>query len=62
MLKGNCVIEINDKKYNFDEGSAMICEPHDIHRVENRSEKEIEILVFKINKPQSSDDTEWIEE
>jgi quercetin dioxygenase-like cupin family protein len=58
-LEGQCSIFINDVEYIAKPGDAFICEPGDKHNLWNRSDAEFKILVFKIDRPVTDEDTEW---
>lgn len=61
ILKGNATLNINGEDYMAGPGDAFICSPGDKHNLWNKSDKYFELIVFKINMDEKSDDTEWFE-
>jgi quercetin dioxygenase-like cupin family protein len=61
VLDGETVIHINGIEYHAKPGDAFICEPKDTHFLWNKSDKAFRLIVFKYNKDEHSDDTEWLE-
>jgi quercetin dioxygenase-like cupin family protein len=59
ILSGEPTLEINGVDYKTVPGDTFICSPGDIHAVKNHFHTDTEILVFKINYPEDSEDTEW---
>lgn len=59
ILEGETIININDVDYLAKAGDAFICSPGDKHFLWNKSNKEFKLIVFKINMPKNSDDTNW---
>lgn len=62
ILEGETIINIQGKDYLAKAGDAFIMEPKDEHFLWNKSDKDFKLLVFKINMPEETDDTVWIEE
>ena len=58
ILRGECLIVVNGREYLSKQGDAIICEPHDVHYLWNKTDKEFELVVFKINYPGNTD-TQW---
>ncbi len=61
ILEGETIININGIDYLARPGDAFICEPGDKHFLWNKTNKDFKLVVFKIDKDEASDDTEWIE-
>lgn len=59
ILEGNATLTINGKAYVAYPGDAFICEPGDQHSFHNETGSEFRLVVFKINKDESSEDTVW---
>lgn len=60
VMHGDVAFSINGEARRLKEGDMMMTEPNDIHRVENDSNKDFQVLVFKTNA--GKDDTFWEEE
>jgi len=50
VVEGEGVFIFNDKKYKVGPGSIFLCEPKDVHGMENDSMKELVFLIFKTNE------------
>lgn len=61
VTEGEALIHIGGNEFLAKSGDAFICEPGDKHFLWNKSSKEFRLVVFKINKDENSDDTEWVE-
>lgn len=61
ILKGETVITINNQDFLAKPGDSFICEPGDIHNLWNKTDKDFELVVFKINYPEGDEDTKWLE-
>lgn len=61
ILEGETIITINGVDYSAKAGDAFITEPRDVHNLWNKSDRDFKLLVFKINMPDNTDDTKWIE-
>lgn len=63
ITKGLCTITVNGQDFEVAEGDSMICEPNDIHNLWNKSDKDFELVVFKINYPKENpeSDSYWID-
>src|SRR5689334_667660 len=61
ILEGYCIITINNQDFDAKVGDSFICEPGDTHNLWNKSAAEFKLVVFKINLPENSDDTNWVE-
>lgn len=57
ILEGEAIWRINNKDYKVKPGDAFIIEPGDIHQADNDSDKDMKVLVFKIDLPK--DDPDW---
>lgn len=61
ILQGEAYFYLNNIEYFVKPGDALIGSPKEAHFVWNKSDKELHILVFKIDMPEDSDDTQWSE-
>src|SRR5260370_29470964 len=61
ILEGECSIFINGKEYLSTSGDAFIASPGEPHQLWNKTNKDFKVVVFKINMPEDSEDTEWLE-
>lgn len=61
-LEGECSIFINGQEFIAHPGDAFIASPRDRHQLWNKSDNPFTLVVFKINLPEGTDDTEWLEE
>lgn len=61
LLEGEVTFVVNDKVFEMHAGDAIIHPHGETHFVWNKTDKPAKILVFKINFPENSDDTEWLE-
>lgn len=61
ILEGKTSVFINDNEFLAHPGDAFIASPGDKHQLWNKSDKPFRLVVFKINMPEDSDDTEWLE-
>jgi quercetin dioxygenase-like cupin family protein len=61
IISGESILNINNKEYPVKPGDAFICEPKDKHFFWNKTNQELKLVVFKINKDENSEDTEWVE-
>lgn len=59
ILEGECSIFINNKEYVATKGDSFVCSPGDTHYLWNRSDKEFKLAVFKIDRPEEDEDTNW---
>jgi quercetin dioxygenase-like cupin family protein len=59
ILRGECSIFINEKEYIAKPGDSFVCEQGDEHYLWNKSDEEFELVVFKIDRPQDNEDTNW---
>lgn len=57
ILEGESVWIVNGVRYNVKPGDSFIIEPGEAHQADNRGEKDMKVLVFKINLP--ADDEDW---
>lgn len=62
VLEGEAVFTFNGQALLAQPGDAFITPPGDIHKVWNKTDKNFKLIVFKINVPSDTDDTEWMEE
>lgn len=62
VLEGECSIFVNGEEFVASPGDGFIVSPKDKHQLWNKSDKPFILVVFKINMPESTDDTEWLEE
>jgi quercetin dioxygenase-like cupin family protein len=60
MLEGECTILYNNEDVLVNTGDSFIYEPQDVHYHWNKTDKDVKILVFKLDFPEQ-DDTVWIE-
>ncbi len=60
-LEGECIINLEGKDFFTKKGDAFVASPGDRHFLWNKSDKEFRLLVFKINMPENSDDTNWLQ-
>lgn len=61
LLEGEAHFFVNGEDHFMRPGDAIIHPHHETHAVWNLSDKPCKLLVFKINLPEDSDDTEWLE-
>lgn len=61
ILQGEAHFFVNNVDYFVKQGDALIGSPKETHFVWNKSNKEVHILVFKINVPENGEDTNWHE-
>lgn len=61
VLEGVAEVFLNEEKFDAKPGDAFILEPGEKHHIMNRSEQDFKIAVFKINLPEDSDDTVYVE-
>ena len=47
FVDGDGVMIINDKKYDAPQGSVFLCEPKEMHNIQNNSSKPIKIVFIK---------------
>jgi len=62
MLEGECKIVVNDQVFNSVVGDSFISSPGDTHYLWNQTDKDVRVLVFKINLPENDEDTQWFSE
>lgn len=60
IFEGETTININGKDYHAKAGDAFITSPGDVHNLWNKTDKDFKLVVFKINMPEDSDDTNWL--
>lgn len=56
ILKGHATWIVNGKQYKVKPGDAFIISPHDIHSVQNETNTDCDVLVFKLNLPETDAD------
>ena len=61
LLEGEAHFWVEDKEFIMTPGDAIIHPHGEKHAVWNLSDKPCRLLVFKINLPEDSDDTQWEE-
>lgn len=62
LLEGETSFFVNDQEFVMQVGDAIIHPKGETHFVWNKSDKSCKLLVFKINFPEGTDDTTWLEE
>ncbi|OGK62964.1 hypothetical protein A2334_01885 [Candidatus Roizmanbacteria bacterium RIFOXYB2_FULL_38_10] len=62
VLEGETLVSIDGKEHVAKPGDAFMTHPDDRHYLWNKSDRDFKLLVFKINYPEDSDDTDWLEE
>jgi mannose-6-phosphate isomerase-like protein (cupin superfamily) len=62
IVEGETIISINGKDHLAKPGDAFINHPGDKHSLWNKTGKDFKLAVFKINMPDDSDDTVWLED
>ena len=56
VLQGEAIWKINNVDYKVKLGDSFIIEPGDIHQADNMSDRDMKVLVFKINLPLGDED------
>ncbi len=58
VVKGEGVFIFNEQRYKVEPGSIFLCEPRDVHGMENDSTEELVFLIFKTNE--TDGDSVWL--
>lgn len=58
VITGDCHMFINDEELLLKQGSFLLVEPGDVHRLHNPGPQEFRLLVFKTNA--GAADTFWV--
>lgn len=61
ILSGQAIYYVNDIPHDMTKGDMIVDEPEESHYIDNQSDEDFVLVVFKINMPQDSDDTTWLE-
>ena len=61
ILEGEAIININDMDYPAKPGDGFICSPGDVHNVWNKTDRDFQLVVFKINLPEGGEDSNWLD-
>lgn len=61
ILEGETSIFLNGKEYVSHSGDAFIASPGEKHYMWNKTDKDFKVLVFKINMPETDEDTVWLD-
>ncbi|MCL4364571.1 cupin domain-containing protein [Patescibacteria group bacterium] len=56
ILEGDAIWRINGVEYRVKPGDAFIINPGDKHQADNQSNKDMKVLVLKINFPKDDED------
>ncbi|KKQ35120.1 MAG: Carbohydrate-binding protein [candidate division WS6 bacterium GW2011_GWA2_37_6] len=59
ILEGEAELIINDQRFIAKPSDAFVCSPGDKHNIWNKSDKAFKLLVFKVNRPEDSEDSIW---
>ena len=62
VLQGSARYYVNGMKHEMHPGDTIVDEPEEPHYIQNDSDEEFTVLVFKINMPEGTDDSTWLEE
>lgn len=62
LLEGEAHFFVEGQDFYMQPGDALIHPKGEMHFVWNQSDKPCKLLVFKINLPEDSSDTKWVEE
>lgn len=58
ILKGNAIIFCGDTRVRAQPGDTLLCEPGEVHGVDNDKDEDFQFVVFKINA--KDDDMVWV--
>ena len=58
VIKGNAIVFCGDIRVRTQPGDTLLCEPGEVHGLENDTDEEFLIIVFKINA--MDEDMYWI--
>jgi quercetin dioxygenase-like cupin family protein len=61
ILSGHATYYVNDIPHEMSPGDIIVDEPKESHFIDNNSDENFALVVFKINMPKNSDDTTWLE-
>lgn len=61
VLEGEAEVFLNSEKFDATPGDVFVVEPGDKHHIMNRSKEDFKFVVFKIDLPESDEDTFFID-